>query len=88
MTPKQFLLEECANIELALSELLRLDYLAGGAADFHRELTQRLETIRRLIGPMSISVVDVHSVHNWRPIPLVRCDLRQFSNLDPPIAAI
>jgi hypothetical protein len=58
MTPKQFLLEECANIELALSELLRLDYLAGGAADFHRELTQRLETIRRLIGPIAPSDPD------------------------------
>lgn len=50
MTPKQFLLEECANIELALSELLRLDYLAGGAADFQRELTQRLAEPRQEYG--------------------------------------
>jgi hypothetical protein len=58
MTPKQFLLEECHNIELALSELLRREYLAGGAADFHRELTQRLETIRRMVAPIAASDPD------------------------------
>src|SRR5260370_39244013 len=53
MTPKQFLLEECKNIELALSDLLRREFLAGKAADFHHQLTQRLETIRGLIKPIA-----------------------------------
>jgi hypothetical protein len=51
------------------------------AAGFSLEDTQQERGV-------SISVVDVHSFHNWCPIPLVRCDLRQFSNLDRPFAAI
>lgn len=62
MTPKQFLLEECANIQLVLGEMLSRDYLAGGAADFHSELTERLATLRAMIAPIGAGDADLISL--------------------------
>jgi hypothetical protein len=73
MNPKQFLLEECANIDLVLGEMLSRDYLAGGAADFHRELTQRLEILRRMIAPIGASDPD--------PISLFSGEVSQLAEL-------
>jgi len=73
MNPKQFLLEECENIQLVLGEMLSRDYLAGGAADFHHELTQRLEILRRMIAPIEATDPD--------PISLFSGEVSQLSEL-------
>jgi hypothetical protein len=51
MDIKQFLLNECTNVRYTLREVLRHDYAAGSSEAFYKELSERLEFLRKLIEP-------------------------------------